>query len=54
VDALSRVLQGQQPAAALDGTFEITRSLPHGHIAAVLGTVRDLGLEEPIDPLPSR
>jgi hypothetical protein len=54
VDALSRVLKGQQPPAALDGAFEITRSLPHGHVAAVLGTVRDLGLEKLIDPLPSR
>jgi hypothetical protein len=54
VDALSRVLKGQPPAAALDGAFEITRSLPHGHVAAVLGTLRDLGLEELIDPAPSR
>jgi hypothetical protein len=58
VDALSRVLKGQppaaSPAAALEGTFEITRSLPHGHVAAVLGTVRDLGLAELIDPIPSR
>ena len=54
VDALSRVLKGQPPAAALDGTFEITRSLPHGHVAAVLGTLRDLGLDELIDPVPSR
>jgi hypothetical protein len=54
VDALSRVLKSQPPAAALDGAFEITRSLPHGHVAAVLGTLRDLGLEELIDPAPSR
>jgi Transposase DDE domain len=54
VDALSRVLKGQPPAAALDGAFEITRSLPHGHVAAVLGTLRDLALEELIDPVPSR
>jgi hypothetical protein len=54
VDALSRVLKGQPPAAALDGAFEITRSLPHGHVAAVLGTLRQLGLEELIDPVPSR
>src|SRR5579859_324228 len=54
VDALSRVLKGQPPAAALDGAFEITRSLPHGHVAAVLGTARQLGLEELIDPVPSR
>jgi hypothetical protein len=54
VDALSRVLKGLPPAAALDGAFEITRSLPHGHVAAVLGTLRQLGLDELIDPEPSR
>jgi hypothetical protein len=54
-DALARVLKGQPPPAAdLDGAFEITRSLPHGHVAAVLGTARALGLEELIDPVPSR
>jgi hypothetical protein len=55
VDALTRVLKGQPPPAApLDEAFEITRSLPHGHVAAVLGTARQLGLEELIDPKPSR
>ena len=55
VDALTRVLKGQPPpAAALDEAFEITRSLPHGHVAAVLGTARQLGLDELIDPMPSR
>jgi hypothetical protein len=55
VEALARVLKGQPPpAAGLDGAFEITRSLPHGHVAAVLGTARELGLEELIDPVPSR
>jgi hypothetical protein len=55
VEALSRVLKGAPPpAAGLDGAFEITRSLPHGHVAAVLGTARRLGLPELIDPEPSR
>ena len=55
VDALARVLKGQPPPAApLDEAFEITRSLPHGHVAAVLGTARQLGLDELIDPEPSR
>src|SRR6266567_8447787 len=55
IEALSRVLKGAPPpAAGLDGAFEITRSLPHGHVAAVLGTARQLGLEELIDPVPSR
>ena len=42
------------PAAAAEGTFEITRSLPHGHVAAVLGTARALGLDELLDLAPSR
>jgi Transposase DDE domain len=54
VDALSRVLKGEPPPAPLDGAFEITRSLPHGHVAAVLGMARQLGLDELIDPEPSR
>ncbi len=55
VEALARVLKGQPPpAAGLGGAFEITRSLPHGHVAAVLGTARQLGLEELIDPVRSR
>ena len=49
------MLKGQPPPAApLDEAFEITRSLPHGHVAAVLGTARQLGLDELIDPEPSR
>jgi len=55
VDALARALKGQPPPAAdLDGAFEITRSLPHGHVAAVLGMARHLGLQELIGPGPSR
>jgi len=53
VEALSRALKGLPPAG-LAGMVEITRSLPHGHVAAVLGTARALGLEELIDPVPSR
>jgi len=29
----------------VDGSFQITRSLSHGHVAAVLGTLRSTGLE---------
>src|SRR6266566_6784627 len=48
VEALSRALKG------LQGAFGISRSLPHGHVAAVLGTVGSLGLDELIDPASSR
>jgi hypothetical protein len=54
IDDLRRVLKGQPPKLDLTQAFEITRSLPHGHVAAVLGTVRRLGIEELIDPEPSR
>jgi transposase len=54
VDALARALKGLPPKLELAEAFEITRSLPHGHVAAVLGTARALGAEELIDPTPSR
>jgi transposase len=54
VDALARVLKGLPPKVVLADTFEITRSLPHGHVAAVLGTLRGLGVEQLIDRQPSR
>src|SRR5262245_2116465 len=53
VEALARALKGLPPAG-LDGMVEVTRSLPHGHVAAVLGTIRSLGLEELIDAAGSR
>ena len=53
VEALSRALKGLPPAG-LDGMVEVTRSLPHGHVAAVLGTIGELGLEQVIDPVRSR
>ena len=54
VDDLRRVLKGQPPTLDLSEAFEITRSLPHGHVAAVLGTAEKLGMAELIDPAPSR
>ena len=54
MDALSRVLKGLPPKLDLAEAFEITRSLAHGHVAAVLGTARALGLEALIDPVRSR
>src|SRR6478752_3667430 len=54
VDALVRGLKGLPPEVDLSAAFEITRSLPHGHVAAVLGTAERFGLAELIDPAPSR
>ena len=44
LEALRRVLRGA-PVVAPDDALEIVRSLPHGHVAAVLGTVRRVGLD---------
>src|ERR1700686_187115 len=41
---LRRVLKGESLVAPADA-FRIQRSVPHGHVAAVLGTLRRLGLE---------
>lgn len=54
VEALSRVLKGLPPAVSLETAFEITRSRSHGHVAAVLGTVRSLGVDKILDASSSR
>lgn len=54
VEKLQRALKGLPAQGDLAGAFDIGRSLPHGHVAAVLGTARRLGVEELIDAAPSR
>jgi hypothetical protein len=44
IEAVRRVLAGETLVSPGEA-FEIERSLPHGHVAAVLGTARKLGLE---------
>jgi len=44
IDGLRAMLAGRR-LVDLDEDFEIVRSLPHGHVAAVLGVLRDLDLE---------
>ena len=45
VEALRRLLRNE-PLLAPEQAFQIERSLPHGHVEAVLGMVRRLGLPE--------
>jgi hypothetical protein len=52
IELVRRGLAGERFLPA-DG-FEITRSLPHGGVVAVLGTLRALGLEALLDRRPSR
>src|SRR4051812_29276031 len=44
IDAIRAMLAGRR-LVDLDADFELERSLPHGHVAAVLGVLRDLDLE---------
>ena len=54
VDGLRILLKGGVALKSFDDAFEILRSRPHGHVAAVLGTARALGLERLLDRRPSR
>ncbi len=45
IEALRAVLRGDTAPLALEQGFEIIRTLPHGHVAGVLGTLRRLGLD---------
>jgi len=51
--ALRRVLKGEALVAPQDA-FEITRSLPHGHVMAVLLAMRRLGIESLLASRPSK
>jgi hypothetical protein len=44
IEGLRRVLRGEAVVAP-DDAFTIERSRPHGHVAAVLGTLKKLGLD---------
>src|SRR5215470_1082344 len=47
IEALRQVLKGNtRLSPRLHGAFEVVRSLPHGHVAAVLGMLRRLKLEQ--------
>jgi len=52
IETLRRVLRGDTLVSTGDA-FEIRRSLPHGHVLAVLGTLRRSGLDRLIYSRPS-
>jgi transposase len=53
IEIIRRSLAGESFLAAA-AAFQIQQSLPHGHVQAVLGTLRQLGLPEVIGAKPSR
>jgi hypothetical protein len=47
IEALRRVLR-DEPMVPVARAFSVERSIPHGHVEAVLGTIRKLGLDQVI------
>src|ERR1700688_3189555 len=50
VEGLRGVLKGGTVIPAGQDAFAVTRSLPHGHVAAALGTARKIGLDRILGP----
>jgi hypothetical protein len=53
IDLIRRSLRGER-FVPVEQRLEIVRSLPHGHVAAVLGALRALGLDTLLDRTASR
>jgi hypothetical protein len=50
IEGLRGVLKGGTVIPAGQDAFTVTRSLPHGHVAAALGTARRIGLDHLLGP----
>ncbi len=44
IEAIKRTLRGER-LVSCDQAFAIERSIPHGHVKAILGTIRKIGLD---------
>lgn len=54
IEGLRVLLKGGTAVSDFKNSFTILRSEPYGHIAATLGSLRQLGLDEILDSRPSR
>jgi hypothetical protein len=54
IEGLRGVLKGGTVIPAEQDAFTITRSLPHGHVAAALGIARSIGLDRILGPANDR
>jgi hypothetical protein len=54
VEMLRAVLKGGVVVSDLESSFRTVRTMPHGHVAAVLGLIRKLGLDRLLASRPSR
>jgi transposase len=53
LESLKRILQGET-LVSVEDAFSIERSLPHGHVEAILGTIHKIGLDSVISSKPCR
>jgi transposase len=53
IESMRLILRGEKLVSP-QKLFIIERSLPHGHVEAILGTIRNLGLDQIISSTPSR
>lgn len=51
IEMIRASLRGE-PCLPVSKSFRIVRSFPHGHVAAILGTLRKIGLEEILSSRP--
>jgi hypothetical protein len=54
VEGLRTLLKGGTATPADQQNIIVRRTLPHGHVAAVLGTLRDIGLDRVLGPAGNR
>lgn len=54
VEGLRTLLKGGKVAPANQESIIVRRALPHGHVAAVLGTLRGIGLDRVLGPARNR
>ena len=54
VEGLRTLLKGGTATPADQQSIIVRRALPHGHVAAVLGTLRDIGLDRILGPAGNR
>ena len=54
IEGLKILLKGGQAVKSIFDAFEIIRTRPHGHVAAVLATLRKIGLDQIISASSSR
>ena len=54
VEGLRTLLRGGKATPANQESIVIRRSLPHGHVAAILGTLRAIGLDRVLGPAGNR